>query len=288
MCQLGTTDSACGASGLTCNACEAGFSCQAKQCIRNATGGGGGGTGGGSTGGGSGGGATGGGSGGGTTGGGTGGGTTGGGAGGGSGGGTGGGGAPINCQSMNPPTIQISFPPTCPAPTPCGGNPNGTFFYSAACIAQDEFQSVISQIEGAGCGAGNVNITGYDGGMAGYATFVGGTNVCRTVRGSVTVGARITGPCASSFACNLLTSGISQGGYTGSCGVDAGACECLVTRAINIDNGGVAYTVGTNSLTITSSGQTFETCLSGQTLTTREIDAGTATHEPGVATLTQQ
>lgn len=204
------------------------------------------------------------------------------------GGAGGGGGSNVNCQSMNPPTIQISFPPTCTTPTPCGGNPNGNFFYSAACIGQDEFQSVISQIENAGCGAGSVRITSYDGGMAGHATFVNGTNLCRTVRGSVTVGARITGVCANSTVCGLLTNGIMQGGYTGSCGVDAGACECLVTRAINIDNAGVAYSVGTNSLTISGSNQTFSTCLTGQTFTTKELDAGTATHEPGVATLTQQ
>jgi hypothetical protein len=189
---------------------------------------------------------------------------------------------------MTAPMIPISFPPTCTAPTPCAGNPSGNFFYTAACIGQDEFQSVINQIEGAGCGAGSVSVTSYDGGMSGYATFVGGTNICRSVRGSVTVGARITGTCANPTLCGLLTNGIAQGGYTGSCGIDGGACECLVTRAIMIDNAGVAYTAGNGSLTISGSNQTFATCLSGQTLTTKELDAGTATHEPGVATLTQQ
>ena len=189
---------------------------------------------------------------------------------------------------MTPPTIQIDFPPTCTAPTPCGGSPTGTFFYTGACIGQDEFQSVTNQIEGV-CGAGSVQITSYDGGMAGHAIFVGGANLCRRVTGSVTVGARITGTCANATVCGLLSStGLSQGGFTGSCAVVSGGCECLVTREINIDNAGVAYSVGADSLTITSSGQTFATCLSGQTFTTQELDAGTATHEPGVATLTQQ
>ena len=52
-----------------------------------------------------------------------------------------------------------------------------------------------------------------------------------------------------------------------------------------------AYTTGPTTLTITSSGQTFETCLTnGMTLTTRELDAGSggvAGHEFGVATLTK-
>ncbi len=189
---------------------------------------------------------------------------------------------------MTPPTIPITFPQTCPAQAACGGNPSGTFFYSAACISQDEFDSVITRIENAGCRRGSVRVTGYDGGLAGSATFSNGTNLCRVVRGGVTVSATITGTCANATLCGLVSSGISQGGYTGSCYLDAGACDCLVHREINIDNSGVAYTVGTNSLTITSSGQTFETCLSGSTFSTRETDAGTATHEPGTATLTKQ
>lgn len=277
-CQLGTDNAACGASATACQPCGAGLSCQNKACLTSTTGGGGGGAtggGGGTTGGG-----------GGTTGGGTGGGATGGGTGGGATGG--GGGAAVNCQSMNPPTIPITFPPTCPSPTACGGNPSGTFFYTAACIPQSEFTPLVQRIENAGCGAGSVTLNGFDGGMAGYATFTGGTNVCRVVRGGVTVDARVTGTCANSTVCGLLSSGISQGGYTGSCAVNGSSCDCLVTKAINIDNAGIAYTTGATTLTVTNSGQTFETCLSGTTFTTRELDAGTAPHEPGVATLTHQ
>ena len=189
---------------------------------------------------------------------------------------------------MSPPTIPITFPVTCPFPTPCGGNPSpGTFFYTAACIPQAEFNSVLTRIEGV-CGAGNVRINGYDGGLAGSATFSNGSNVCRVVRGGVTVGATITGTCASSTVCGLLSSNLGQGGFTGSCAIDAGACDCLVNRAIDINNAGVAYTVNATSLTVTSSEQTFDTCLAGTTFSTRESDAGTATHEPGVATLTRQ
>lgn len=189
---------------------------------------------------------------------------------------------------MSPPTIPITFPQTCPPLTACGGNPAGTFFYSAACIPRSEFDSFISRIENSGCGPGTVRITGIDGGMAGYATFVGGANVCRVVTGGVTVAATITGICANATACRLLAGGISQGGYTGTCGVDAGACDCLVTKAIDINNAGVAYTVGPTTLTLTNSGKQFSTCLSGTTFTTLEVDAGSAAREPGVATLTHQ
>ena len=191
---------------------------------------------------------------------------------------------------MTPPTIPITFPPTCPAPTPCGGNPAGNFFYTAACIPQTEFDPLVTRIENAGCGAGSVRLNGFDGGMAGSAAFSNGTNLCRTVRGDVTVYATVTGVCANPTACGFLGNGISRGGYTGSCAVDAGACACVVTKAITIDNNGVAYTVGATTLNITSNQQTFETCLSnaGSTFTTRELDAGMAQHEPGVATLTRQ
>ena len=191
---------------------------------------------------------------------------------------------------MSPPTIAITFPPTCPTPTPCGGNPAGNFFYTAACIPQSEFDALVSRIESAGCGPGSVRLTGFDGGMAGSATFSNGTNICRTVRGGVTVSATITGICANPTACGLLAGGIARGGYTGTCAVDAGGCDCLVSKAININNGGVFYTVGATTLNITSNQQTFETCLSngGNTFTTRELDAGMAEHEPGVATLTKQ
>ncbi len=275
-CQTGETNLACGASAITCQACGAGFACQAKNCVRTSTDGGGGG----STGGG-----------GGTTGGG-GGSVTGGGGGtttGGGGGATGGGGGTVNCQAMTAPTIPITFPVTCAFPTPCGGNPSpGTFFYSAACIPQEEFNSVVTRIEGV-CGAGNVHISGYDGGLAGYATFSNNNSVCRVVNGSVTVGANISGStCGTSTVCGYIGSGLGQGGFTGSCAMDGGTCQCLVNRAIAINNAGVAYTVGATSLTITSNSQTFDTCLAGTTFSTRESDAGTATHEPGVATLTKQ
>lgn len=270
-CQPGTEALACGGAGKVCMVCSAG--CQGKVCTSGTGGGAGGGSvggGGGSTGGG--GGATGGG--GGITGGG--GGATG-----------GGGGAAASCQSVTAPMIPITFPTTCPSPTPCGGNPSGTFLYSAACIPRSEFDSLVSQIEGAGCGAGTVTISGIDGGMSGYATFTGAT-VCRVVRGAVTVNASVTGLCANPTVCGVLGGGISQRGYTGSCSVSGAACACTVSKEIRIDNSGVAYTVGATTLSVTSTGQTFETCLSGATFSTRELDAGTAPHEPGVATLTHQ
>ena len=132
-----------------------------------------------------------------------------------------------------------------------------------------------------------MTITGLDGGMSGYATFTG-ASLCRAVRGGVTVNARVTGLCANPTGCGLLGGGISQRGYTGSCAVNGAACECTVSKDIRIDNAGSAYTVGATTLTLGDGGQTFETCLSGTTFTTRELDAGTAPREPGVATLTHQ
>jgi hypothetical protein len=62
-----------------------------------------------------------------------------------------------------------------------------------------------------------------------------------------------------------------------------------VRRDININNAAF-YTTGATTLTVTGTGQTFDTCLSGggTMFATRENDAGTATHEPGIANLTKQ
>ena len=283
-CVGATSDQACGAAGNMCIACDTGFQCLGGRCQRTGSGGGGGG---GTAG-----------AGGGTAGsGGSGGGAAGGGGGGGSGGsgGAGGGaaGGAVTCGTApTAPMIPIAFPTTCPFPTPCGGDPAGTFHYTSACIPQSEFDSYKMRLEQGmgglpGCGVGSVTIHGYDGGMAGSAVFNAGT-VCRTVTGAVTVYAAITtGICANQTACGLIYGQNIQGNSV-TCAFDGGVCDCSVTRTINITNAAY-YTTGPTTLTVLGSNQTFETCLTGGTVfSTRELDAGSAEHEPGVATLTKQ
>ena len=276
-CVTSVSDAECGSAGNSCVACMTGFQCSGGKCLRTGPGGGAGGSGG-ATGGGTGGsgGATGGG--------------TGGGSGGATGGGTGGsgGGMGITCPGgALPAAVPISFPPTCTVPTPCGGNPSGKYDYTGACVGQDEFGSFVSRLEQV-CGAGSVTVTGYDGGIQGFAFFQAG-HVCRTVQGSVTVSATIGGAFCPMY-CTTIGMGIAQAGFTGSCAQNGAVCDCTATRAINLSTMGSPYTTSATTLTITPTGQHYETCLTGNVLTTRQLDAGTGgemAREPGVATLTK-
>lgn len=285
-CVSAVSASACGAAGNTCRACSTGETCSSTgACVRTGSGGGSG-TGGSS---GTGGGATG--TGGGTSG--TGGGSSGtGGGSSGTGGGTGGSGGAggsggITCPGgALPAMVPIDFPTTCAIPTPCGGNPSGKYDYTAACIGQDEFTSFVGTVEQV-CGMGTVQVTGYDGGVQGFAYFQNG-QVCRTAQGNVTVYASITGQCVQ--FCSFVGMGIAQQGYVGSCAVNGTSCDCVATRVINISNMMSPYTTGPTSLTITSTGAHYETCLTGNVLTTRQLDAGTSGamgRELGTATLTR-
>ncbi len=109
----------------------------------------------------------------------------------------------------------------------------------------------------------------------------------RKVDGSVTVSASVSGQCSQ--ACGLLSGGISQGGYTGSCTADAGVCDCTATRTIAIaDNGQFTTNAAANTFTLVGTGNTFEYCVNGTQWATHDVDAGTGTIEPGYATLTHQ
>ena len=224
-CAASVSAQTCGVAGNTCNTCDTGFVCNTTgTCVRGATGGGSAGAGGSSGG-------TGGSSGGtgGNAGGRAGGSGGAGGSAGSSGGGTGGsgGGAPITCPGgALPPAIPISFPPTCTVPTPCGGNPSGTFNYTAACIGQDELAPFKNGVE-QGCGVGSVNI--YARRRAAGLDLLQLGQLCRTVQGSVTISATVGGAVCPQF-CSIVNSAIGQAGFTGSCVADA-ACATAPRRA---------------------------------------------------------
>ncbi|MBL8950497.1 MAG: hypothetical protein JNK82_06950, partial [Myxococcaceae bacterium] len=266
-CVTATSPTQCGQAGNMCQACDTGFACNAGVCQRTSAGGGSGATGGGSGTAGGTAGSTGGGTG--ATGGGTG--TAGGGRAGGSGatagGGmatAGGGAVSVTCGTHpTTPTIPITVQPTCAFPAPCGGDPQGSFAYTSACIPQSYFDDFKNRLEtnavaGIGCGAGTVTIQNIDGGLAGHAFFDGGT-VCRQVNGSVTVKAVIGGSfCNQPTICNGLAN-INFMGYQINCFLDAGThCDCRATSNIAINNA-ATYTTNATSLTINGSNQTFQT-----------------------------
>jgi hypothetical protein len=204
------------------------------------------------------------------------------------GGGSGGLGGGFN---FNTPHVQIDFPQDCPS-TPCGGALDGTYFYTAACIPMTYFNGFKDQIEmgmmGIGCGAGTTFINGVDGGLTGFAV-VQGSAAARQVSGSVTVQASIVSGFCVMF-CSTVSQAIGTAGYTGSCFLDGGTggtCDCTATQNISISDNGQFVTSG-NDLTFAGQQETLEYCVSGQTVQTHMIDAGTADYEPGVATLTKQ
>ncbi|MFZ5439410.1 MAG: hypothetical protein ACOZQL_05340 [Myxococcota bacterium] len=291
-CVTGNTTAQCGTSGNQCAACSAGQACEFGICRTVAVGGGGGtndagsGGGGGATGGGGG---TGGG---GSTGGG--GGSTGGGGGatGGGGGSTGGGGGAFDAGpppvldagttgldggAVNPPTVSISFMPSCGAVTPCPGNERGTWVYTAGCIEDAAFTRLASAAGQIGCTATISNKRGY---IAGAVVF-DGTQLRRNVVGVANFhfsGAGAVCVQACSFISGQLPAGIS-----GTCTPSLASCECELSFDLSdTSTANYTYTAGV----LTTPTERFDTCITGNELDYRETtDAGAL---PGIFTLTRQ
>ncbi len=258
------------------------------------SGGGVGGSGGGGKGGGVGGG-TGGGAGGGTgggVGGGTGGGV-GGGAGGGVGGGAGGGvgGGSALPDGGSPALVTLTFPATCPAFTACGGNLPGTYFYTAGCVDDAEFQPLLDAAKF--CGANVATISNKSGTIQGGLSF-SSTQVSRFASGSLSFTLSIGGSiCTSPTTCGIIQSNLPNYGLVGTCAVDtAMRCVCNLSRPWGT-GATESYTASFGQVTVASSPtKVYDYCLTnaGANLAHHEVtpmDGGMYIRDPGYFSLTK-
>jgi hypothetical protein len=242
--QLGTSVDACGQGGNACHSCRAGETCLHNVCTGSATGGA---TGGGATGGGTGGGATGGGTGGGST------------------------------DAGMPPTFNLTFAASCGSQPTCGGNPVGTWFYTAGCIEDAAF----SQIQQLCAGA---TISNKMGTASGSLVFTP-TTVTRSITGSVTFSMHATDAfCIQS--CPNLPSFLATYGVSGTCTGTATACDCTWTAPFG-SSGTDSYTASNGVITLTSGNpRTFAYCVTGGTMQYTETTLNAT--EPGLYTLALQ
>lgn len=285
-CKAGASQSACGNQGGACAPCQAGNVCEYGTCRAvSAMGGDGGALGGGggaAVGGGAGGGAVGGG--GGNTDGGTGGGST-------DGGGGDGGSPRFDAGTvtrpdggvLNPPTVTLTFMNDCGTVTSCPGNEVDAWAYSAGCIDESIFTRIASAGQGVGCTG---TVSNKRGAVAGSVVF-DGTRVRRSVVGEVDFHLSLAGAnCANPNFCPIIPD-YFPAGVRGTCALVGALCECDLTFGIG-QNSAQNYTSVGGLLTVQSldggADETYESCITGSTLTYRETTNGAI---PGVFSLTK-
>lgn len=192
---------------------------------------------------------------------------------------------------LPPPATFDLTSGTCTETTPCGGDPTGTWDYSAGCISDADladFQATVRQA------CPTATVSGVAGTMSGRVTF-GGNAVTR--KGTVSAKTDLTIPqaCASQVGgdCNLVGQAIvtAGGGQVkgATCATGgSGGCNCKVELAFSSDKIGTTYTTSGSKLT-TSDGDEYDYCVKGQTLSHKQTRAGSRTsNEPGVYEATKR
>lgn len=167
-------------------------------------------------------------------------------------------------SSIDAPEVEFTYG-ACPAPTPCGGDPKGTWRFAAGgCVAElttDMCPDVVvskSSIKARGIIA------------------VGEGTLERRMEATTSGTVEIPASCMNGQPCNLapliLTAQPPTGpGFdTATCkdlGTD-GACECEVTKNVT-DTSSTTYTVAGNTIT-TDDGKTYDYCVEGSTMKYRD------------------
>lgn len=143
---------------------------------------------------------------------------------GGSGGGSAGGGTGSSDGGTR--TIAFEFKNSCPAITPCGGNPVGKWNLSAACFALSAFD--------AGCPGVTYDFSGTGSGSMELTT----SSVSQEIWWAVTGTILVPQSCArtSTLPCEVITLGIKAMGLSTKCTILGSSCSCPVS----FTGGGVA------------------------------------------------
>lgn len=178
-----------------------------------------------------------------------------------------------------------------PAFAACGGTLVGDWCYSNLCVTKAELLAPLldSDLVGADCDADDITIVSSSGTVEGTLSFTASTvtrQVDTSAMGNILAGT----DCIDDTDCGLsglLLNGAltSEGIGTASCTDRTDSmpgCDCNVTITSSATMTGDAYTVeGGDTITLTSSGRTFEYCVDGGDLHFRETTDG---GEPGTQT----
>jgi hypothetical protein len=178
---------------------------------------------------------------------------------------------------INPPTVRLSFAPSCGTVTSCPGNEVASWYYTAGCIEDSAFTVVTNAAGQVGCTA---TVSDKDGGVAGSVIF-DGTQVHRSVVGQITYKMTATGSFCLQFCSSIP--GQLPAGISGSCAVQGQACICDLAFDIG-QSGSQGYTYSNGVLTL-ADGDTFDSCITGLELRYRETTTQGAI--PGIFTLSK-
>jgi hypothetical protein len=158
------------------------------------------------------------------------------------------------CSRATAPVVNIDIPTSCTAFTPCGGDPVGSWHYSAVCV-----DSPFGAIQAA---CPSMTFSNASGTVQGCAVFAGGASgfLYRDLTWS------ISGTVNLPSACTPTGCAQAQGAldvyYPGStCSTAAGGgCTCAVTRTGGAQGPATDYTVIGTTLEITQDTRTFDLC----------------------------
>jgi hypothetical protein len=180
-------------------------------------------------------------------------------------------------NGQGPAAATVTVADSCPAATPCGGAPSGTWDYTGGC-AELGFDSLKQSCP-------SLTITNTSATVTARVIFTS-ANVSRsyTANGKATV--HVPAACAQpAGGCTVLQSEIQSGGNTATCTDDGSSgCNCDVTGTSS-DTSSDTYTVQGDTI-VTGDGNEYAFCIQGGTMTYSHT-SGTAT-EHGAFTLTKR
>jgi len=177
--------------------------------------------------------------------------------------------------------ITLTFQPTCPALTACGGDVVGKWEYSAGCVSTDALFAQVKQL------CPSVTFTSMTGDSRGSVIFTT-ANVARAINTNISGVANIPSSCTNTIVtCAQIQSGLASIAKTATCtnGI-AGGCVCDFTFQA-LTSGAVPYTKGVNQFTTdpaTAQAKTYDYCITGtgaaSVFTYREL--GMTPRDPGI------
>ena len=190
----------------------------------------------------------------------------------GSDGGPGGGDASTSVPLPSTNEANVDLGGTCPSFSACGGAPQGTYDYSAGCIA-DTLSSVKTQCPTADTSGLKVTVRG-------SLTFLGDALTRDAV--AVTSGTLVLPATCSQGQCAAVESALRTAFDTATC-TGIAACTCTVKRTDTTKNA-TSFSVAGNTLT-TADGDSYGICVAGGSLKYQGKSAGS---EDGLWELTQR
>jgi hypothetical protein len=176
-----------------------------------------------------------------------------------------------------PLTITISYQQQCPPVQPaCGGDLDGRWFYTAACVDNSYF----AQASQACPGITVNNITGTTRGEMNIAAGVIARNITTSITGTLSVPAS----CAIG-GCATVQTALANSYNSATCTPSGGGCQCTVVRNNTITDS-TSYVASGGTVTVGGGARTYAYCRTGNTVVYRETS--TPMTEPGTITIERQ